>query len=293
MKTTLEDKIDFSLEGYGSWAGFLEMLSVERTELFLTQMALPIRMEAFDQVMKLSRACLEVLMFPCLSHPPEPPFTWEFPEYWRKYREKGGTLGDTELRKYSDRTSGLRANEITFLVYTDYEEWVGSETSSALKNWFITNYQQTRSAYQNWLHEFWRFLHIRSGRLPHSILYPLSDEQWDSIKSFCDTFYTRKIAIRTQIRAIEEESRESPPTLWEAVLQTFPVDSSPGGNFPWLRHGIGEVLILQAFRSEWEVLREKMGPELIKNFVLWAEEQSRDEQNEEYLPDISCLSSDS
>jgi hypothetical protein len=85
------------------WYSYLEMLSVERTAPFISELRLTIQPKEFPEVMRFARACLEVYMSPSRETRSGPFDAPEFPKYWHRYREKEGVLGEDLLRQYAKR----------------------------------------------------------------------------------------------------------------------------------------------------------------------------------------------
>jgi len=95
-------KQKLGLDRLGEWRRFLEMLSVEETGLFMAELSLPIDRATYPEVVRLSRACLEVIMFRSVGRQKDPDYTWEFPKHWPKYRMQAGVLSDDALRKFAN-----------------------------------------------------------------------------------------------------------------------------------------------------------------------------------------------
>jgi len=264
------------------WRNYLEILSVESTEAFLAELAMPIQQENFSQVLRLARACLEVYMGCEADKPVDSTYTWEFPKYWPTYRNNEPALDDKIFLQYVGRFKAVNGDETIYAVYMELKKWVGENTSYALENWFEENYQPIRSGYEIWLHEFWYLLRVRTQHMLDTNL--LDDEQWQLVQKFCDDFYNKQGEIRNRFSQLSENHDIKGPTLWEAVLRTFPVDSYAGDHYPWLNN-IRECLIFQSFRSEWFNLTNKLGPNLMDDFTKWVQQEANSRLNEEYITD--------
>ena len=67
MALSTDETLDLSRGSTAQWISYLQMLSVERTEAFLSELRIPIYQGAYSEVMRFTRACLEVFMFPSIS----------------------------------------------------------------------------------------------------------------------------------------------------------------------------------------------------------------------------------
>lgn len=264
------------------WRNYLEILSVKSTEAFLSELAMPIQQQSFPQVLRLARACLEVYMGRLADKQVDSTYTWEFPKYWQSYRNNEPVLNDTSFLQYVERFKAVNGDETICGVYMELKGWVGDDTACALESWFENNYQPIRSGFQIWLHEFWHLLRIRAQHKLDTNL--LNDEQWQLVQKFCDDFYSKQTRIRNRFSQMRENQDVKAPTLWESILQTFPVDSYAGDHYPWLNN-IRECLIFQAFRSEWLNLTNRLGPSLMNDFTKWVQQEANSRLNEEYITD--------
>lgn len=257
---------------------YLEMLSVERTEPFISELRLPIQRREFPEVMRFARACLEVYIFPSRETPSGPFDAPEFPKYWQRYREKEGVLGEDLLREYARRYKDGR--DVVLEMPRELQGWIGADRARSLDDWFTRNFRPMNSYYQNWPHAFWQLLRANSEGTSFPIPPPIKDAQWRLLQVFCNDYYRKKKALGVRFREIDLEAKQNGPTPWEAALQTFPVDSSVGGSYPWLRT-VRNCLELQLFRDCWRELRIQLGQEAMEHFTDWVSKTA----NQHELPD--------
>jgi hypothetical protein len=261
-----------------AWYLFLEMLSVEHTEQFISELRLPIQPKEFPEVMRFARACLEVYMAPSRETRSGPFDAPEFPQYWQRYREKEGVLAEDLLSQYAKRYEDDR--NVLFAMPGELEGWIGGDRASLLKDWFTRNYRPMNSGYQIWPHAFWELLRANSVGTSYPTPPPIESAQWGLVQAFCNDYDRQKKALGLRFREIDLEAQQSGPTPWEAALQTFPVDSSVGGSHPWLGT-VMRCLELQLFRDCWRELRNQLGHEDMEHFMDWISKTA----NQHELPD--------
>jgi hypothetical protein len=162
----------------------------------------------------------------------------------------------------------------------EFEGRIGADRASLLKDWFTRNFRPMNSGYQIWLHAFWELLRANSSGTLCPIPPAIEGAKWGLVQAFCDDYYRKKKALGLRFREIDLEAKQKGPTPWEAALQTFPVDSSVGGSYPWLRT-VRKCLKLQLFRDCWRDLRNQLGPQATEQFLDWVSKTA----NQPDLPD--------
>src|SRR5438105_884904 len=114
---------------------FHEMLSVERTQPFVSELALPLQKEQFEQAMTIARACLEVHIFPTISlYGPFPGLI----EAWRRYRLETGVIPDSRLVEIAAQQRSLWIDVPRELELIDIGD-LG--LVAALREWFTVNFR--------------------------------------------------------------------------------------------------------------------------------------------------------
>lgn len=162
----------------------------------------------------------------------------------------------------------------------EVEGWIGADRASLLKDWFTRNFRPMNSGYQIWLHAFWELLRVNSVGTSHPLPPPIEGAQWGLVQAFCDNYYRQMKALGLRFREIDLEAKQNGPNPWEAALQTFPVDSSVGGSYPWLGT-VRKSLELGLFRDCWRELRSHFGLDTMEQFTDWVIKTA----NQPELPD--------
>ena len=240
------------------------MLSVDRTEEYLTELDMPVEESVFPEVMRFARGCLEVFMFPSISRRKGKPESRALTKSWRLYRTNEGVLTEDLLKRLSAPAENLGPKDwstyVTSDIFEKLQDRIGVNRAQTLKDWFERNYLPTRSGFQIWYLVIWRLLKEQSEKSGSTLPPAISHRQLRFMKIFCDRFEKKRSSLLEQFRVIE---RIAVPTRWEAVLQTFPVDSCAGNYFPWLDYGVKPCLILKVFRTEWSELKARLGPRVL------------------------------
>ena len=238
------------------WHSFLEILSVEGTEPFVNELALPIPPGDYTKVMRFARACLEVYMCPSRIIRSGPFDAPEFPKYWPLYRESEGVLSQNQLNDYAEKYKG--AKDVLFSMYEELQGWIGPQRADELKGWFRQHFTPAFDGYTLWYHAFLHLLKIISENRDPSITAQTTAAQMQAMRAFCDSYKAKRSNLTKRFDGIKESAVTGGPTLWEAVLQTFPVDSVAGFDYPWL-DSVKSCLNLYLFRDEWRKIKADIG----------------------------------
>ena len=120
------------------WYFYLELLSVERTEAFIAELALPFGEEAFKEVMSLARSSLEVFVFPSIRSQEERGFENPLTQAWHEYRKVQGLLSDADLDRYISQPSPgyLSLKDLYGILYRREKTNDPSYTAESLGTWF-------------------------------------------------------------------------------------------------------------------------------------------------------------
>ena len=291
MSDPQSGQVESELERLRDWKSFLEMLSVAHTQHFITDLALPIDHAHYSQAMRLARACLEVFMFPSVGKQIEPGYTWEFPKHWPIYRKQEGVLSDDDLERFSKqyqyledvlipvfrhrRQRSVKASYyyIVPYVYTELYDWVGSETSDALEGWFEKYFRGPIHEFSDWPLIFSKVHKNYSENVVPVSPCPLTNSEWRVVEGFCSSYDEREASLSKRFEDISEAAVKIEPTPWEAVLQTFPVDSyARGGHVP---RQIKDCVRFRLYLEEVEILKQKLGYEKATKLAKWALEEAR------------------
>lgn len=161
MDEYLAARAEPAFQQAGHWLAYLEMLSVERTKPFISALALPAKRSTFPQVMRLSRACLEVFMFPSPSPGGSAGYPRSFGKHWRQYRDKEGVLSDAALRNFAEPRKHLDTRawfvSLSSDLFDSMQKHIGSD-GDALRGWFHENYLPSLSWFEFWPSVFLRLL---------------------------------------------------------------------------------------------------------------------------------------
>ena len=95
----------------------------------------------------------------------------------------------------------------------------------------------------------------------------------DAVTAFCERYERGKAELGGRFVKLDEATRSGRPTLWEAVLQTFPADGRAGDNYPWLRR-VQRCLKLKLFRDEWRRLEDELRPDVRRPFARWVQREA-------------------
>jgi len=147
MKDNEPADISYSLDPI-EWGQFLQVLSVERTEAFLTPLNLPFDRGEFKRVLRFARACCEVDMWsvvgsrnPELKNP-------ELQSAWTRYRIAEGVLTDGAIQELYER---YRRNELIYQhVSRELSVLIGNSLWLDLVKWFIDNFRTPSMLYDLW-----------------------------------------------------------------------------------------------------------------------------------------------
>lgn len=251
------------------WSFFLQMLSVERTEPFLGELALPFEREQFPEVMRLARACLEVDLAPTVSSVENDPEFLGLTKAWRRYREAEGVLGDEALRRFLE----TYANSETAAqgVYSELRDWVEAGVADALKLWFIGSFRSGPDPAWQWP---WALRLLFTGdpqKVSPRTPAPLAEEERQKVRSFCIRYAAKRRQLEMRFWVIAQAATATLPTLWESVLQNFPAGGL-GNRHPWLGH-VEECLQLRLIRREWAALNSTLEPEVMRELINWVRQQ--------------------
>jgi len=255
------------------WLFFLQMLSSERTEPFLRELALPFEREQFPDVMRLARACLEVQMLPSiqvLKNTAGPP---DLIKAWEKYRRVAGVLDDETLQHFLECYD--RSKFVSQVVFVKFREWIGADTANALNEWFKNNFRSSPDPTWQWPWALRLLFTDDPQKVTPSTPAPITEDESQRIKSFCTRFGFKRRALESRFWVIKQAATATLPTLWEFVLQTFP--DSMGNHYPWLGY-VEECLQFSLIRREWNKLEEELGANVMAQLIEWVKQQ------EELLP---------
>lgn len=253
------------------WYSFLEMLSVERTAPFLSELALPFDQKRFPQVMRLSRACLEVHVFSTVSVAKDNPDFPGLTEAWQRYREVEGVLSDESIQKF--HTQYERPEIDAQAVYSDLREWIGSNTADNLKNWFVRDFRSGPDPIWQW---HWA-LKLLLTHTPHKVVpttpAPITEDEQRRVESFCTRCGAALFDLEMRFYITRQVAKSTLPTIWEKVLQTFPAGGL-GNKYPWLS-SIEQCLQLRLIRKEWARLDSELGHSAMSQLTTWVREQEK------------------
>ena len=262
------------------WHFFTEMFSLDRTEPFIEQLGLPMEGDEFSQVKRVMRSCLEVYIYlSVLAGAKDSP---HLIRSWKRYRKKEHTLDDARLAQIIEE---LHLTEVPtrnrFSIEDAYKYFQGSipsEMADALETWLVRTFVPSTQ----WLWEWTAALNklLSTDGTEATLQPPLSDKEKELVERFYNDWLVMDIALQKRFFELIDSARRDGPSLWEAVLQSWPADSKPGADFLWIS-SIKDVVILWEFRRQWGALREELGTEKEAPFRQWVREHA---PNKKYLP---------
>jgi len=247
------------------WPLFLQMLSVERTEPFLAELALPFERDQFSKVMHLARACLEIRIAPMASRAESDPDFPRLNKAWQLYRQAEGALDDETLRKLLERYTNVET--AVQGVYAELQGWVGADLSEALIGWFIGSFRTSPDVTWQWPWALRLFFTDDPQRVTPTTLAPLTEDERQIVESFCTRYGYKRRQLESRFWIIKQAATATLPTLWESVLQSF-AGYQVSNRYPWLDY-VEESLHLRLIREEWARLRSELGPGVLKNLTTW------------------------
>jgi hypothetical protein len=246
------------------WAFFLEMLSVERTEPFLSELALPFEPEHFPKVIRLARACLEVHVAPTVRIAENDPEFFGLTRAWQRYRKTEGVLSDKALRKFLERYA--KVDIAAQAVYSELQDLVGATVANALKRWFVNNFRSGPDPVWQWPWALRLFFLDNPRTVGPTTSSPLTEEERQILRSFFIRYGYKQRQLESRFQVISYAATAALPTLWESVLQAF--GGGLGNRYPWLGN-IEQCLELRLTRKEWTRLKVELGPNLMENLITW------------------------
>lgn len=253
------------------WSFFLQTFSVERSEPFLRELAVPFRREQFPEVVRLARACLEAQVFAVVRAAGGDPASAPLVEAWARYRRAGGVLDEQTLASLSLRRDGRGV--ISQVVFEEYQSWVGAETAAALREWFEDNFRSGPDPAWRWPWALRLLFADDPPKVSPPSPTPLSDEERQRVESFCRRYGDKRRALELRFWVIGQAATGTLPSAWEEVLQAYP-EGDRGNIHPWLGH-VEECLQSLTLRREWERLRAELGAEAAARLVEWVRRQEK------------------
>jgi hypothetical protein len=266
----------------------MQMLSVERTKPFISELALPIEDDSFFNVMRLARACLEVFMFRPISSENGISDSPNLLQAWQSYQMTEGVLSNETLYDYVERYKKLSneewANYITQTIYMELPEWIGLNAADLLKEWFVKHYQPSKELFANWPRVFRLLLRDLQEGINLTTSFPIADAEKRWIEEFCNSYYSRRVNLMRRFEIINKAAKTNTPTLWESVLQTFPAGGCAGNFYPWLI-SVEQCLAFKIICNEWNKLREKLGANKMKRLTDWVRREASLLPSKPNIPD--------
>jgi hypothetical protein len=251
------------------WSFFLKMLSVERSEPFLHELGAPFGREQFPAVMRLARACLETHMAPTVRATKDAPEFYGLSEAWRRYRNAEGVLSDEAIGRFLEQSKGSEV--IARSVYHHLQDWIGVDLANSLEKWFVNNFRSGPDPTWQWPWALRLLLADDPQNIKPTTVAPLTEDERQCVISFCIRYGAKKRDLEMRFWVISQAATASLPSLWEAVLQTFPAGGL-GNRYPWLGY-VEECLQFKLTRKEWTRLNEEIGHTTIDRLIMWVKQQ--------------------
>lgn len=248
------------------WNFFLKMLSAERTEPFVGELALPFEVKEFPKVMRLARSCWEFVIFQYPGFREERPESQNLVEAWRGYREVDGVLSETKLLEFEARYGGSLTAPMA--IYSELHDTIGPRTSKALKNWFANNFRSGPDPVWQWPWALRLLLTDSDGKIIPATPAPLDNRQRHCLEEFCMRYRAEQDALEMRFYAIEQAAQATGASRWEKVLQNYPPEEGTLKYFPWL-NSVEHCLQYRFIRYEWEKLRLELGSNVMTQLITW------------------------
>lgn len=257
------------------WYFYLELLSVERTEAFIAELALPFGEEAFKEVMSLARASLEVFVFPSIRSQEELGFENPLTQAWHEYRRVQGILSDADLDRYISQPSPgyLSLKDLYGILYRREKTSDPSYTAESLGTWFNDCFHTSHAWAWQWPTAINILLekYNKGEKLQGSL--PLPTVQLPLVKQIHKTLGGEHLALEVRFREIEQSALKDGPSLWEQVLMNSPPDEGTLKYFPWL-FSIKKCLELRSLRLYWGELQRALGYKQMDSLIIWVRNNS-------------------
>lgn len=247
---------------------FLDMLSVERTEPFISELYLPVNNESFSPVMRLARASLEVYLYDLVERYKGFP---NFIEPWQRYRESQGVLNEDILAELSARDKKVYLN--LDKIFVELQEVTGVFNAKDLLDWFSNDFRSGPDPSWRWPWAIERLLTDNSHRPPTVPKIDLSRDEQTIINEFCKHYRAETDNLGLRFYKIEQAAKLSPPSTWESILLNFPPDEGTLKYYPWLS-SVSKCLEYRFMRQEWERLTKLLSPKRMAYVTKWVREQS-------------------
>lgn len=260
---------------------FLKLLSVKRTEQFIPELGIETGRKSYVNVARYTRACLEVYIYTamCEGLADSP----NLPQSWDRYRATDGVLSTDELEIRAQKLKGYAAHEELHCLYESYRYIVGEKIGGVLDRWFEETYIPANNGFSVLVLTIFQLAHPESKLISGSVRIPLVGDERNYVIKFCDNYYDKQSQIRNRFTDLHHAAVLEGPSIWEAVLQTFPADSRAGDNYPWLFY-IRNCLIYRMFLSETKLLRENLGASATDRFIEWVRYEAAQTLGERDLP---------
>jgi hypothetical protein len=249
------------------WLFFLQMISVERVQPYVSELGLPLEQNNFVQVMHLARGCLEAYFYFSTLSPERYSDSPGFIEAWHSYRKAERVLSDERLEQFLDRYK--KPQVIAVSAYSDLQDMVGLNISQSLRQWFEENFQHASRSWE-WLWALDSLLeHTQQNSIRTSPI-PLSDGEEQLVKSLCTDYrmIMKEIAIRFYFA--NQDLKNVQPTLWESVLQAFPADGPLKSYF--CLFDVERCLKHREVRALWRTLNAELGTSTTVRLNDWIKE---------------------
>lgn len=252
------------------WNFFLKMLSSERTEPFVDELALPFQTKDFRAVRRVARGCLEFVVF-CSPGLRDEPGSKNLVDAWQRYREVAGVLSEAKLLEFEARYG--RSPAASIAIYSEFQDAAGP-TSNAIKKWFVNNFRSGPDPVREWP---WA-LRLLIGEPDQEVIpatpVPLDKKQRQYVEDFCRRYRTEQLALEIRFYDIAQSSVATGPSPWERVLQSYPADEGTLNYFPWL-DAIEKCLQYRLIRYEWEKLTLDLGMNAMVTLTRWLRMNSK------------------
>jgi hypothetical protein len=256
------------------WVFFLEMLSVERTEPFISELKLPFKVEEFPSVLIFVRACLEYHLLPAIRQHNAPDSSSAFVDSWNRYRRVEGVLSDKRLDELARRYGHFWTS--IDIICAELSDIAAPRMVQALKDWFAKDFRGSPDPAWQWPWALRTLL--TTNDLPTLIQVnpaPINSEKRQCIEEFCIRYRTEKDALEARFYNIKQSAKLGSPSLWERVLQHFPPDERPRSDYPWLS-SIESCLQYRLLRYEWGKLKSELGAKTMEDLTRWILQHSSD-----------------
>jgi hypothetical protein len=173
-------------------------------------------------------------------------------------------LIDQRIGPKGERRSAHGCYVLPF-VWNELTDWIGLETVGRLEQWFWEFFRDPFNSIGLFYLLFLRVVHKPNARYANP--FPLGERERMLIKECVDLFRKKRSQISKRLKRLQEELECQRATPWDAVIETFPVDSGVHGRH--LPQDIQRCLEYQLKLQLLNELKAALGEEAYDSLMAW------------------------